>query len=90
MRYLVVLDASSAIGAAYASGRHDGMVKGGARESNPAIDCYEISLESPVYLLVHRGKSATSEDRQTVLIPHGSVVAIFRYNEGEPRPIGFV
>lgn len=87
MKYLVVLDVNSEIGAIYSRGSHDGCVSRGEYQ-HPILDCSEIVTDAPYYLFVRR-EISKGGGTQKLHIPHSSVVAIHIYDDNGPRPMGF-
>jgi len=88
MRYLVVLDAESAIGRVYAKGINDGFVNDGQLD-HPVLDCIEIATDSPYYLFVRRDLTRHGKSHQSMHVPHQSVVAIHHYADEGAKPFGF-
>lgn len=88
MRYLVVLDGRSTIGATYLGGSNDGTVKV-AGERHPALDCPEIDPTNFHYLIVTR-QAKGSGDAQKLYIPHSFVAYIACYADNGPKPFGFI
>lgn len=93
MRYLIVLNANSPIGQLYSQGTiqdgsNDGFTAGDFR--HPILDCTEIAIDSPYYIFAKRAANREGAPRQSIYVPHGSVVAIYRYDEREPHPLGFL
>ena len=90
MRYLVVLDCRSAVGAGYFAGSNDGLVKGGPDLSHPALDCSEIDTSNIHYLWVKREIAKGKKGTQTLFLPHGAIVNIVCYADEGPKPLGFL
>lgn len=87
-KFLVILDAKSAIGALYANGSNDGFASDGTLK-HPILDCAEINADLPSYLSATRDMKSQGKSHQSLLIPHGSVVMILRYAEEKPNAVGF-
>ena len=88
MKYLVLLDCNSSIGSIYANGNNDGIVNDGDI-NHPVLACTEIETNNPYYIFAIRSGDQEGGLRQSVFLPHSSVVAIYRYAEDEPHPLGF-
>jgi hypothetical protein len=88
-RHFIILDANSTVGAMYASGSNDGFTSDG-EVNHPVIDCTEIVIDNPYYILATRSLEKEGGSYQSLYLPHGSVVAIYQYNPVEPLPFGFV
>jgi hypothetical protein len=86
-RYLVVLDARSAVGRIYAKD-NDGFVSDG-EINHPILDCTQIVTDSPYYIFATRPLKKEGKSHQSLYLPHGSVAVIHQYAETEPYPIGF-
>jgi hypothetical protein len=83
MRYLVIVDARSPIGAIFA-----GSTRLTKLEENPVLDCTEIGLDNPHYLRVVR---SLESGHATFLIPHRYVLAVRELlGESESRTVGFL
>lgn len=89
MKYLVVLDESSAIGGICAAGENDGFVHAGALR-HPVLECAEIATEDPGYLFVKRDRSRQHQPHQCLHIPHSSVVMIHHFSDADWSSFGFV
>lgn len=87
MRYLVVLDTDSPVGAMYAQGSNDGFTQHG---NHPVLDCTEIDLDEPNYMYVKRDMSRHGGSYQKAYLPHSSVVVIHPYEDVEKMPVGFL
>ena len=89
MRYLVVLDSRTTIGAHYLpENNNDGMV-GDGNLKHPALDCPEIDPSNFHYLIVTR-EMKRGEGTQKLYIPHSSVAYIVCYSDEGPKPMGFL
>lgn len=88
MKYLVIIDARSNIGAIYLNGNNDGTTSG-SEINHPIIDCTEVRTSDPYYLFAKRQFKQEGKSHQSLYIPHQCVVAIYQYEEKEGRPIGF-
>jgi len=89
MKYLVVLDARSVIGAAYLNGVNDGIADG-----NPCLTCTSLDSAHPYFSEAVRSYRYRGESRQQRLqIPHHAIAFVVMYEiEGEEtalRPFGF-
>jgi hypothetical protein len=89
MRFLVILDARSAIGGSYAKGNNDGFMNDGNIQ-HPVLDCLEVATDAPYYLFAKRDMSNQGKQYQSLYIPHGSVVAIYCYSDEGSKPCGFI
>lgn len=88
MKYLIILDGRSPIGAIYLQGNNDGTTTDG-EIIHPLLDCTQITTDSPYYIFATRSLKKEGKSHQTLYLPHGSVVAIYQYDESDPRPLGF-
>ena len=89
MRYIVILDAKSPVGAIYANGNNDGLTSDG-NISHPVLDCTEIETNNPYYIFAKRSPNEAIPSHQILYLPHGSVVMIVAYDKAEDRPVGFL
>jgi hypothetical protein len=85
MRYLVVLDPQSRVGAAYARGNNDGTTV----EDLPVIDCSAIDTAGP-FVICTRDSKNRGGSNQTVHVPHHAIAYFLEYAQGKPWPFGFV
>ena len=89
MRYIVILDVDSPVGAFYSDeGNNDGYAVGG-KNRHPYIDCLEVSFDVGPYLFAKRDVPRQN-DTQTLYIPHRYVVMVIGYAETDTvKPFGF-
>lgn len=86
MRYLIVLDAKSPVGRLYAKAKPPFKKTG---EGHPVLECIDVDLSNHWYILANHSLAQAGGKRQSLFLPHGSVVQIVRYDETEELPMGF-
>jgi hypothetical protein len=86
MKFIVVIHAHSAVGQAY--GHLYPKAKVG-EESHVALACTEMDASNLVYMFVRTEPSPQGAVRQALHLPHGSVLFVVQYAEGEKPPLGF-
>ena len=87
MKFLVILEPSSATGRIYAE-NNDGLTSGGEIKY-PVLACTAINFDNPHYIFVNRGGNQ-SKSHQSLYLPYHSVAHIVQYDEQEQLPPGFV
>lgn len=86
MKYLVLLEPSSATGKIYSENNDGVATDGGIR--CPVLACTEIDFGNPHYIFLKRGGNQ-SKCNQSLYLPYHSVAHIVQYAEDDPHPIGF-
>ena len=86
MKYLVVIDANSLIGKAYAP---KNLAVAVGPETHVGLHCIAIDLSNPQYIFVQTDPNQPPGIRQSLHLPHGIVVMIAQYEVGDPPAIGF-
>ena len=89
MKHLIVLDGNTPTGKLFLDGKHDGLTSDGTTQ-HPLLDCIAIDLHIPGYIHATRTVHTAGGSHQNVYLPHGTVVAIFRYAVEETPPLGFL
>ena len=86
MKYIVVINRNSPVGQAY---QHRFPVAKVGDESHVAFCCTEMDASNPHYMFVKTEQTPQGSKRQSLHLPHGSVLFVIQYAETEPMPIGF-
>ena len=89
MRYLLVLDRRSEVGAMYESGSNDGHIRAGDL-LHPVLDCTEVITDASHYVFATRDMKKKGKSDQSIYVPHSSVVYIHCYADEGTKPVGFV
>ena len=86
MKFLVVIDALSPFGRAYQDLCPVAKV---GTEDHVALPCTEIDLSNPVYMFVRTEPTTQGLVYQALHLPHGNVLFVVQYAEGEKPQLGF-
>lgn len=89
MKHVIVVDGRTATGQLFLHGSNDGVTSNGDLR-HPLLDCTAIDLHTPGHICATRElKTPTGSHPQILYLPHGTIVAIFRYDTPERPPLGF-
>lgn len=86
MKYIVVINANSAIGRGYANLFPAARV---GQEIHVAMTCTEMNADNPHYMFVRTEPTPQGATHQALHLPHGNVLFVIQYSEDEKPPAGF-
>lgn len=86
MKFIVVVEASSPFGLAYAELHHPVQV---GQQRHVGVVCTEMDVSNPHYMFLRTEPNSLGAVRQAIHLPHGSVLFAIQYAEGEKPQIGF-
>ena len=87
MKFMVVIDRHSPVGQTYSEWLPH--VRSGETH-HPVFLCTEMDASNPWYMFVRTESTKKYTGDQSIHLPHGSVLFVVQYAEGETPPIGFV
>ena len=86
MKFIVVIDARSPFGRAFA-GVYEAAKVG--TETHLALECDQMDASNVHYMYVHTCRTTAGGGNQSLHIPHSAVLFVVQFAEGQTPQIGF-